>query len=149
MAQQQNENLNQMPTNENSFMNDVTGKNFPQNGNNIDATNNKHVPNMSDTQKGKPAVPNNGNGSTGMPPTHNDGSNMHLGPYPHPMQHHHMPPELEQQHQQQVCAPSFFITFHCASFMSVVFLLSRIREPFSRCENDHMCSVYDITKPTD
>lgn len=36
MAQQQNDNLNQMPTNENSFMNDVTGKNYPQNGGNID-----------------------------------------------------------------------------------------------------------------
>lgn len=36
MAQQQNDNLNQMPSNENSFMNDVTGKNYPQNGGNID-----------------------------------------------------------------------------------------------------------------
>lgn len=89
-----------MPSSENSFMTDV-GKNFPQNGNNIDPTNNKHVPNMSETQKSKPAMPNNGNSSAGMPPTHNDASNMHLGPYAHPMQHHHMPPELEQQHQQQ------------------------------------------------
>lgn len=58
---------------------------------------------MNRLQKGKPSGPNGNNapGPVGMPPQH-DASNMHLGPYSHPMQHHHMPPELEQQQQQQV-----------------------------------------------
>lgn len=98
MAQQQNDSLNQMPTSENSYMNDVTGKNFPQNGNNLDPT--KNVSNMNEPQKGKPSGPNGNSAATGpvgMPPTHNDASGMHLGPYGHPMQHHHMPPEMDQQ----------------------------------------------------
>lgn len=94
MAQQQNDSLNQMPSSENNYMNDVTGKNFPQNGNNLDAT--KNVSNMNESQKGKPSGPNGNSGATG-PPAHNDASGMHLGPYGHPMQIHHMPPEMEQQ----------------------------------------------------
>lgn len=137
-----------MPTNENSFMNDVTGKHFPQNGNNIESTNNKHVPNMSDTHKGKPAVPNNGNGSTGMPPTHNDASNMHLGPYPHPMQHHHMPPELEQQHQQQqqACATFFWLLLlfpFCCSSSILSFLLSKLIA--FRARENYFCNLSPLT----
>lgn len=113
MAQQQNDSLNQMPTSENTYMNDVTGKSFPQNGNNLDPT--KNVSNMNESQKGKPSGPNGNSaaaGPVGMPPAHNDASSMHLGPYGHPMQHHHMPPEIEQQ---QVSNQAFSTTSieHC------------------------------------
>lgn len=62
---------------------------------------------MNDLQKGKPVGPNGNNapGPVGMPPQH-DASNMHLGPYSHPMQHHHMPPELEQQQVRILKFPS-------------------------------------------
>lgn len=113
MAQQQNDSLNQMPTSENNYMNDVTGKNFPQNGNNLDPT--KNVSNMNEPQKGKPSGPNGNSaaaaGPVGMPPAHNDASGMHLGPYGHPMQHHHMPPEIDQQQVRSITISSISFLF--------------------------------------
>lgn len=119
MAQQQNDSLNEIPNNnENNFINDVSNKNYQQNGSNMDSSNNKNVsnpappPNMNDQQqqqqqsKGKSpqSTGSNGNGGgippSSMPPSMNDG--MHMSPYGHPPmpQHHHHMSSIPPEHRQ-------------------------------------------------